>query len=200
MSTLPLVNTVVSVYTSVVTSSKAARMTQNHRTLRRCVLGIVALLGGLVPGGAAYAGGYPPTIPSFDIPISGYFNPQITTTPNPAVAGANFTVTVSPCVRDTLIPITFQGETQDALCTNPYAKATFRAPSKPGTYTVSVRAYIRTVRYSVRVVAGNGANSDFPNTGATGLPLSLSIGTSALVTGIGLYVIARRRHRMRLAG
>lgn len=195
MTLQPLAIVVERVYTSFVTRSKAARMTVNSRSLRRSAVGVIALVSSLLVGGAAQAGSYPPSPPT-----PGYFNPLITTSPNPAVAGQNFTVTVSPCLRGTLIPITFQGETKDALCTNPVARATFRAPSKPGNYLLSVRAYIRTIRYDVRVVAGSGAEGNIPSTGGSGIPLSLSIGASTLVTGLGLYVVARRRHRMRLAG
>ncbi len=175
-------------------------MTQNHRTLQRGVLGVIALLGALVPSGAALAGSYPPSSPPpINIPIPGYFNPQITTSPNRVVAGATFTVRVTPCVKDTLIPITFLGVTKKALCTNPLATATFRAPTTPGTYIITVRAYTRTVTYQVIVVAGSGGGT-VPSTGASGIPMSLSIGTSAILTGLGLYFIGRRRHRIRLAG
>lgn len=171
-------------------------MTQLRRLLYRGALGLISIIGSLIPGGMVEAGSYPPTTTPPNIPIPGLFDPSISTSPSQVTAGSNFTVTVTPCVRDTLIPMTFEGRTINALCTNPHAKATFRAPAKAGTYPLTVRAYIRTIRFDVVVVGGS--DGDFPSTGISKLPLTLTIGTSALVTGLGLYAVSRRRRRNRL--
>ena len=119
--------------------------------------------------------------------------PFLVADPNPVETNKNFEATVLPCTTGEIIPITFEGKTINATCTNPHAKATFTAPPKPGVYVLSARYNGRTLLRNVDVISGTGA-SGLPNTGSSEPSLLMSIGLSAALTGAVLYFVARRRH------
>lgn len=113
--------------------------------------------------------------------------------PNPVEVNENFVGTLWPCTAGEIVPITFEGETINATCTNPHAKATFKAPPTPGVYVLSARYDNRTLLRDVHVVSATTSGS-MPSTGSSAPSLLLSIGLSAVLTGAVLYVVARRRH------
>ena len=113
--------------------------------------------------------------------------------PNPVQVNQNFVGTLWPCTAGEIVPITFEGQTINATCTNPHAKATFKAPATPGVYELTARYDNRTLRRDVQVVS-TSSGSGMPNTGATDPSLMLSIGLSAVLTGAVLFFVARRRH------
>lgn len=230
MSGPPLANEAGSVYTSVVTRSKAERMTTSPRSIGRWVLGICALAGALLPTASASALSYPPS-PSEE-PVSG---------------GSFFTVTVECVVPDTVV-FTFNGVTLTDECTElsngasvqtaailgiaqgrvrttavlGIAQVRFRAPS-PRTTTVYVLTivvggvtYTRDVVVEAkpggggggggggigggggRIPGGIGTSGGLPRTGNGSLEMLLTSGVAAVVTGAGVFAVAKRRSRQRL--
>lgn len=79
---------------------------------------------------------------------------------------------------------------------NGIAKATFRAPCKPGVYPVS--AVIRGRTYSVDITV-IGSCDRVPSTGLTILSTALPLGLGSMATGAVLVVAARSRRRPRFA-
>ena len=142
------------------------------------VCGALALT--LPVAGASAA--YPPTPPAP--------GPYLVVEPNPVGVGKTFEITVTPCTRGEIVPITFEGSTVNAMCTNPHAKARFTAPSKPGVYVATARIDNRTIRREVQVTSSGGG---LPNTGSSGTPLLLSVATSIVLTGGLAYVVSRQR-------
>lgn len=156
--------------------------------LTRVVSRIALVCGALVltlPVGTASAA-YPPRPP-----VS--FGPALTTQPSTVVAGASFQAVIVPCTKGTIVPMTFEGRTINAVCTNPEAVAEFRAPGTPGVYVLTAVLNGRTVRRQVLVISGS-SSSGMPNTGTTTEPsLLMSVATSTALTGVALTVVARRR-------
>lgn len=113
--------------------------------------------------------------------------------PNPVQVNQNFVGMLWPCTVGEIVPITFEGQTINATCTNPHAKATFQAPATPGVYVLSARYDNRTLLRDVHVVS-SATGSNMPNTGSTDPSLMLSIGLSAVLTGAVLFFVARRRN------
>lgn len=141
----------------------------------------IGVLGLGLPASAAMAA-YPPTPPAP--------GPYVVVEPNPVGVGKTFEATVTPCTRGEIVPITFEGSTVNATCTNPHAKARFTAPSKPGVYVVTARIDNRTIRREVQVTTTGGG---LPNTGSSGTPLMLSVAASIVLTGGLAYVVSRQR-------
>lgn len=175
-------------------------MKATSRFPTRIVIVLSALAAVMMPATVATAGAssaYPPTTPPI-FPVPGRFDPAILLDSTTVVAGAQFTVTVTPCVRGTIFPMTFNGRTINAVCTNPHAIGTFRAPSKAGVYPLTIKSYFKVTRIDITVTSGSG--DGLPGTGASGLPTKLTVGAVAVVAGLGLLVVARRRQRIRRAG
>lgn len=146
-------------------------------------LGVLVIVSPAIGVSAAYPPS-PPSGPSMMLMVE----------PNPVGTGGTFQVTAMTCTKGEIVPITFDGTTVNAVCTNPHAKATFRAPTVPGLYPLRAGINGTTLRRDVRVVSSSVADSGLPRTGPDQPPLLLSIGVSVVMTG-GLVVFVTRRRR-----
>lgn len=158
-----------------------------HRIRRSALLLLVAGSAFLAPVQSASAA-YPP-IPPITI------GPLIIPSSYIVQAGTEFSVTVFGCESGQPCAISFN-PTVMAPVINGVAKATFRAPCKPGVYPVS--ALIRGRTYSVDITV-IGSCARVPSTGITILSTALPVGLGTLATGAVLVVATRARRRPRLA-
>lgn len=159
----------------------------SHRIRRSALSLLIAGLTLVAPAQSASAA-YPP-IP----PIT--FRPLIIPSSYIVQAGTEFTVSVLGCESGQPCAISFN-PTVMAPVINGIAKATFRAPCKPGVYPVS--AVIRGRTYSVDITV-IGSCDRVPSTGLTILSTALPLGLGSMATGAVLVVAARSRRRPRFA-
>lgn len=159
----------------------------SHRIRRSALSLLIAGLTLVAPAQSASAA-YPP-IP----PIT--FGPLIIPSSYIVQAGTEFTVSVLGCESGQPCRISFN-PTVMAPVINGIAKATFRAPCKPGVYPVS--AVIRGRTYSVDITV-IGSCDRVPSTGLTILSTALPLGLGSMATGAVLVVAARSRRRPRFA-
>lgn len=159
----------------------------SHRIRRSALSLLIAGLTLVAPAQSASAA-YPP-IP----PIT--FGPLIIPSSYIVQAGTKFTVSVLGCESGQPCAISFN-PTVMAPVINGIAKATFRAPCKPGVYPVS--AVIRGRTYSVDITV-IGSCDRVPSTGLTILSTALPLGLGSMATGAVLVVAARSRRRPRFA-
>lgn len=158
------------------------------------VVGVLALGAPALGVSAGTPPGYPPGGNSNDDSNNDYsLGPLLVAYPNPVGTGMTFELTAFVCSKGDVIPITFEGRTVKATCTNPHAKASFTAPTKVGTYTATAVMGGVTLQRTVIVVAAT-AGSGLPNTGSSNPNLLISIGVSIVLTGgLATFVIRRRR-------
>lgn len=159
----------------------------SHRIRRSALSLLIAGVALMAPGQPASAA-YPP-IPPITI------GPLIIPSSFVVQAGTEFTVTVLGCQSGQPCAISFN-PTVMAPVINGVAKATFRAPCKPGVYPVS--ALIRGRTYSVDITV-IGSCDRVPSTGITILSTALPTGLGTIATGIALMVASRSRRRPRYA-
>lgn len=159
----------------------------SHRVRRSALALLIAGLALMAPGQSASAA-YPP-IPPITI------GPLIIPSSYVVQAGTEFTVTVLGCESGQPCAISFN-PTVMAPVINGIAKATFRAPCKPGVYPVS--ALIRGRTYSVDITVV-GSCDRVPSTGLTILSTALPVGLGTIATGAALVVASRARRRPRFA-
>lgn len=159
----------------------------SHRIRRSTLSLLIAGMALLAPGQSASAA-YPP-IPPITI------GPLIVPSSYIVEAGTEFTVTVFGCEAGQPCAISFN-PTVMAPVINGVAKATFRAPCKPGVYPVS--AVIRGRTYSVDITVV-GSCDRVPSTGITILSTALPMGLSTIATGAALVIASRSRRRPRFA-